>query len=114
MRATSTFVIGSPTMRECREIGQRFDVVVNQGIFRIDDEVADAYSEMARDLEQRHYRRVSCYPASTCALMHMKLGTMLTRSVVPQDFESDGGAQNRRRASTKRSRGGRGLRLVHG
>lgn len=76
----------------CHNIGKRVAVVVNYDAFRIDDGVADAYSDMVKYLEERYYTQVSRY--TTSAFMRMKLGKILTRKVAPHIFESREEAQD--------------------
>ena len=52
---------------------------------------AEAYADMVRSLEERHYTRVSRY--TTSAFMRVKLGQALTRTVRPHIFESRADAQ---------------------
>ncbi len=75
----------------CEQIGRRVAVVVNYDGFRLDQEVADAYAEMVRSLEDAFYTRVSRY--TTSAFMRVKLGQVLTRTVRPHIFESKTEAQ---------------------
>nr|MDJ0896109.1 acyl CoA:acetate/3-ketoacid CoA transferase [Alphaproteobacteria bacterium] len=75
----------------CQEIGKRVAVVVNYDAFKLDEQVADAYADMVRDMEQRLYTQVSRY--TTSAFMRMKLGKILTRTVAPHIFESRSEAQ---------------------
>jgi propionate CoA-transferase len=75
----------------CRKIGKRVAVVVNYDAFRIDDGVANAYSDMVKYLEERYYTQVSRY--TTSAFMRMKIGKILTRKVAPHIFESREEAQ---------------------
>ena len=75
----------------CQQIGRRVAVVVNYDAFRLDQEVADAYAEMVRSLEDAFYTRVSRY--TTSAFMRVKLGQVLTRTVRPHIFESKSEAQ---------------------
>ena len=65
--------------------------IVNCDAFRLDQEVAGAYSEMVRSLEDAFYTRVSRY--TTSAFMRVKLGQVLTRTVRPHIFESKSEAQ---------------------
>ena len=75
----------------CQQIGRRVAVVVNYDAFRLDQDVADAYAEMVRSLEDAFYTRVSRY--TTSAFMRVKLGQVLTRTVRPHIFESKSEAQ---------------------
>ncbi|MGY2048010.1 acyl CoA:acetate/3-ketoacid CoA transferase [Methylobacterium sp. JK268] len=75
----------------CREVGRRMAVVVNYDAFQLDPDVAEAYAEMVRSLEEAHYTRVSRY--TTSAFMRVKLGHVLTRTVRPHIFESRAEAQ---------------------
>jgi propionate CoA-transferase len=73
------------------EIGRRVAVVVNYDSFRLNDDVAQEYADMVRDMEDSHYTRVSRY--TTSAFMRVKLGRELTRTVRPHIFESKAEAQ---------------------
>ena len=75
----------------CKGIGRRVAVVVNYDAFRLDPDVADAYAEMVRGLDEAYYTRVSRY--TTSAFMRVKLGQVLTRAVRPHIFESRSEAQ---------------------
>ena len=75
----------------CREIGKRVAVVVNYDAFKLDEEVADAYADMVRYMEENYYTRVSRY--TTSAFMRMKLGDLLKREVAPHIFETRDEAQ---------------------
>lgn len=75
----------------CRAIGRRVAVVVNYDRFRFDDDVADAYVDMVRSMEETWYSQVSRY--TTSAFMRLKLGRALTRRVAPHIFETQAEAQ---------------------
>ena len=75
----------------CRQIGRRVAVVVNYDRFRFDDDVADAYVDMVRSMEETWYTQVSRY--TTSAFMRLKLGRALTRRVAPHIFETQAEAQ---------------------
>lgn len=75
----------------CRQIGRRVAVVVNYDRFRFDDDVADAYVDMVRAMEEAWYSRVSRY--TTSAFMRVKLGRALTRRVAPHIFETQAEAR---------------------
>jgi propionate CoA-transferase len=90
-RAEDIATIRDAVAARCGEIGRRVAVVVNYDAFRLDNDVADAYAEMVRHLEQTHYTRVSRY--TTSAFMRVKLGQALTRMVRPHIFESRAEAQ---------------------
>lgn len=75
----------------CRGIGKRLAVVVNYDAFRLDSEIADAYADMVRGLEDSWYTQVSRY--TTSAFMRVKLGQALTRTVKPHIFETRADAQ---------------------
>ena len=75
----------------CEEIGRRVAVVVNYDAFRLEPEVAGAYADMVRGLEDRLYTRVSRH--MTSAFIRVKLGQTLTRAVRPHIFESRTEAQ---------------------
>lgn len=70
----------------CRDIGRRVAVVVNYDGFQLDPDVADAYADMVRDMEERYYTRVSRY--TTSAFLRLKLANVLTRTVAPHIFET--------------------------
>jgi propionate CoA-transferase len=70
----------------CREVGKRVAVVVNYDGFRLYEEVADAYADMVRHMEETCYTQVSRY--TTSAFMRMKLADILTRKVAPHIFET--------------------------
>lgn len=75
----------------CNGIGRRVAVVVNYDAFQLDPDLADAYADMVRSLEEQYYSRVSRY--TTSAFMRVKLGQALTRAVRPHIFESRSEAQ---------------------
>ena len=75
----------------CRSIGKRVAVVVNYDAFRLEPEIADAYADMVRGLEDKWYTQVSRY--TTSAFMRVKLGQTLTRTVRPHIFETRAEAQ---------------------
>ncbi len=75
----------------CNDIGERVAVIVNYDAFNLDPSVADAYAEMAGDMEAKYYSEVVRY--TTSAFMRMKLGTIFSRSVAPHIFESREEAQ---------------------
>ncbi len=76
----------------CISIGRRIALVVNYDACRIDDDVADAYTDMVKYLEDTYYTRVSRY--TTSAFLRVKLGEMLTRRVAPHIFETREEAQS--------------------
>ena len=84
-------VIRRAVETRCREIGKRVAVVVNYDAFKLDEEVADAYADMVRYMEENYYTRVSRY--TTSAFMRMKLGDLLKREVAPHIFETRDEAQ---------------------
>lgn len=83
--------IRDTVIARCAEIGRRVAVVVNYDAFELADDIADAYADMVRSLEEAYYTTVSRY--STSAFMRIKLGQVLTRTVRPHIFESRAEAQ---------------------
>ena len=76
----------------CRALRRRVNVIVNYDGFKIDEDVVDAYADMAKEMVARYYDRVSRY--TTSAFMRMKLGDELSRrDVSPHIFESHEEAQ---------------------
>lgn len=61
--------------RVCGPLGSRVDVIVNYDGFHLDDDVANAYSEMVADLQSRFYGTVTRYSGS--AFLRLKLGETL-------------------------------------
>jgi propionate CoA-transferase len=90
-QASDIAAIQTAVVKRCTEIGRRVAVVVNYDAFQLDPELADAYADMVRSLEEQHYTRVSRY--TTSAFMRVKLGQALTRTVRPHIFESRTDAQ---------------------
>ena len=90
-QAADIAAIQAAVVKRCTEIGRRVAVVVNYDAFQLDPELADAYADMVRSLEEQHYTRVSRY--TTSAFMRVKLGQALTRTVRPHIFESRTDAQ---------------------
>ena len=74
----------------CRELGRRVATIVNYDGFQVDSEVADAYAQMAHDMEARYYSRVSRYASG--AFKRMQLQQLLTAAAVPPIFETEGQA----------------------
>ncbi len=72
--------------RVCAPLDHRVGVIVNYDGARIDDEAADAYAAMVRELEERFYDRVSRYSGS--AFMRMKLGRLGRQDARPHVFET--------------------------
>jgi propionate CoA-transferase len=70
----------------CQGIGRRVGVVVNYDGFRLDEDVADAYAAMVREVADAHYTKVSRY--TTSAFLRHKLSNVLTRVVAPHIFET--------------------------
>ena len=90
-QASDIEAIKAAVVARCTEIGRRVAVVVNYDAFRLDQDLAGAYADMVRSLEEQHYTRVSRY--TTSAFMRVKLGQALTRTVRPHIFESRSDAQ---------------------
>ena len=59
----------------CESIGHQVSLIVNYDGCRLDDSIADAYFEMARDLQSRYYHSATRF--TTSAFMRMKLGAAL-------------------------------------
>lgn len=79
--------IREAVQRQCRAAGRRVDVIVNYDAFEIDESVLDAYADMAQQMVERCYVKVSRY--TTSAFMRLKLGDELARrNVSPHVFES--------------------------
>jgi propionate CoA-transferase len=90
-RVADIEAIRAAVIERCTEIGRRVAVVVNYDAFRLDQDLAGAYADMVRSLEEQYYTRVSRY--TTSAFMRVKLGQALTRTVRPHIFESRSDAQ---------------------
>ncbi|WP_157182061.1 hypothetical protein [Methylobacterium sp. WSM2598] len=90
-RIEDVAMIQEAVAARCRQVGRRMAVVVNYDAFQLDREVADAYAEMVRALEQTYSTRVS--RSTTSAFMRVKLGHVLTRTMRPHIFESRAEAQ---------------------
>ncbi len=75
----------------CGQIGQRVATIVNYDGFQVDHEVAEAYAQMAREMEARHYGRVSRYASG--AFKRMQLQQLLSAAAPPPFFETEGEAQ---------------------
>jgi propionate CoA-transferase len=73
------------------QIGKRMAAIVNYDAFHLDEDVAQQYAAMVRDLEENHYTKVSRY--TTSAFMRIKLGQQLRRTVRPHIFENQADAQ---------------------
>ncbi|SAL61817.1 3-oxoadipate CoA-succinyl transferase subunit alpha [Caballeronia choica] len=59
----------------CESIGHQVSLIVNYDGCRLDDSIADAYFDMARDLQSRFYHSATRF--TTSAFMRMKLGAAL-------------------------------------
>ncbi len=71
----------------CEPIGKKVAVVVNYDSFRINEDVKDAFAEMAREMREAHYASVTRY--ATSAFMRMKFGgTLPDRGIGSHVFES--------------------------
>ena len=70
----------------CQQIGHRVATIVNYDGFEVDHDVAEAYAQMAREMEQRHYSRVSRYASS--AFKRLQLQDLLGTSATPPIFEN--------------------------
>ena len=68
-------------------VGKKVDVVINYDGFELDEDLADAWADIAKSLSEKHYRNVSRY--TTSAFMRMKLGQALDgRGVKPHLYET--------------------------
>ncbi|HEY5718955.1 MAG TPA: CoA-transferase [Gammaproteobacteria bacterium] len=68
-------------------LGKRVNAIINYDRFHADDEIADAYLDLVRHVEQTYYLKVSRY--TTSGFMRLKLGKELAkRRVSSQVFES--------------------------
>ncbi len=73
----------------CQQLGRRVATIVNYDGFQVDPAVADAYAQMARDMEARYYSRVSRYASG--AFKRMQLQRLLS-AAAPPIFETEGEA----------------------
>ena len=71
----------------CRQVGHRVATIVNYDGFQVDHEVAEAYAQMAREMEQRHYSRVSRYASG--AFKRMQLQQLFSAAAAPPIFETE-------------------------
>jgi propionate CoA-transferase len=71
----------------CQQLGQRVETIVNYDGFQVDPEVADAYAQMAREMEARYYSRVSRYASG--AFKRMQLQRLLSAAAAPTIFETE-------------------------
>jgi propionate CoA-transferase len=76
----------------CAQVGQRVATIVNYDGFQVDPEVADAYAQMAREMEARHYSRVSRYASS--AFKRLQLQQLFSPDTAPPIFETEQQAQD--------------------
>ena len=74
----------------CEQIGHRVATIVNYDGFQVDHDVAEAYAQMAREMEQRHYSRVSRYASG--AFKRMQLQQLFSAAAAPPFFETEGEA----------------------
>jgi propionate CoA-transferase len=90
----------------CESIGHKVSLIVNYDGCRLDDSIADAYFEMARDLQSRYYHSATRF--TTSAFMRMKLDTALCdRDSASQSFrthtEATAFVASEREAAARRS-----------
>jgi propionate CoA-transferase len=83
--------IRAAVAKKAAQIGRRMAAIVNYDAFHLDEDVAQQYAAMVRDLEESHYTKVSRY--TTSAFMRIKLGQHLRRTVRPHIFENRADAQ---------------------
>ena len=70
-----------------KDLGRMVPAIVDYDNFRVSPEAEDAFFDMAREVSQRHYLRVTRY--TTSAFLRAKLGDALNqRLVAPHIFES--------------------------
>ena len=70
------------------EVPGKVPAIVDYDNFSVVPELMDAYSDMVRDIAQRHYSHVTRY--TTSAFLRSKLGeTLAQRGVAPHIFESE-------------------------
>ncbi len=70
----------------CQALGHKVVAVVNYDGFRLDDDVAEAYADMAAEMEARHYEKVSRY--ATGAFTRLRMARLLTRQQRPTLYAS--------------------------
>ncbi|HYD94371.1 MAG TPA: acyl CoA:acetate/3-ketoacid CoA transferase [Noviherbaspirillum sp.] len=71
----------------CHPVGRKVKVIVNYDDFQIDENIADDYWAMVKDLHEKYYTHVSRY--TTSAFMRMKMGTALeSRGLAAHIFET--------------------------
>ena len=74
----------------CAQIGKPVATIVNYDGFQVDHEVAEAYTQMACEMEARHYSRVSRYASG--AFKRMQLQNLFSAAAAPPFFETEGEA----------------------
>ena len=73
--------------RRCAPLGRKIEAVIVYDGCSIDSAVADAWFDMARDVQARFYEKATRY--TTSAFMRLKLGDALTRrEMAPHVFET--------------------------
>lgn len=70
----------------CGPLDSRVNVIANYDHTRISDEIADAYTEMVKKLEDKYYATVTRY--SNSAFMRLKLGEKFGDNAAPHIFET--------------------------
>ena len=74
----------------CAQIGRRVATIVNYDDFQVDADVADAYAQMAHEMESRYYSRVSRYASG--AFKRLQLQKLLGKTAAPPIFATEGEA----------------------
>jgi propionate CoA-transferase len=73
--------------RRCMPLGRKIEAVIDYDGCSIDPAIAEAWFDMARDVQTRFYAKASRY--TTSAFMRLKLGDALTRrEMAPHVFET--------------------------
>ena len=73
--------------RRCMPLGRKIEAVIDYDGCSIDPAIAEAWFDMARDVQTRFYAKATRY--TTSAFMRLKLGDALTRrEMAPHVFET--------------------------
>jgi propionate CoA-transferase len=73
--------------RRCMPLGRKVEAVIDYDGCSIDPAIAEAWFDMARDVQTRFYAKATRY--TTSAFMRLKLGDALTRrEMAPHVFET--------------------------
>ena len=88
VRSTSEVeAVRAEVERRCAPLGRKIEAVVGYDGCSIDPAVAEAWFDMARDVQARFYDKATRY--TTSAFMRLKLGDALQRrEMAPHVFES--------------------------